>query len=84
LKDLIPKIPKPYLKKTLNPTGKGPNRSISSQKADIVVNTNTSVDVYFGPESPAGKESKMGSGLAIMHYFLIFCLNWAISWLHAK
>ncbi len=31
--------------------------SLSSQKADLVVNPDTSVDVYFGPEPPAGQES---------------------------
>ncbi len=31
--------------------------SISSQKKDLVVNPDTSVDVYFGPEPPAGKEN---------------------------
>ena len=31
--------------------------SISSQKKGITVNPDTSVDVYFGPEAPAGKEA---------------------------
>ena len=31
--------------------------SLSSQKQDLVVSPDTSVDVYFGPEPPAGKES---------------------------
>jgi hypothetical protein len=31
--------------------------SISSQTADLAVNPDTSVDVYFGPEPPAGKEA---------------------------
>lgn len=31
--------------------------SLSSQKADLVVNSDTSVDVYFGPEPPVGKET---------------------------
>ena len=31
--------------------------SLSSQKEDLTVNPDTSVDVYFGPEPPAGKES---------------------------
>jgi len=31
--------------------------STSSQKKGLVVNPDTSVDVYFGPEPPAGKES---------------------------
>ena len=30
---------------------------VSSQKADVVVNPDTSVDVYFGPEPPLGKEA---------------------------
>jgi hypothetical protein len=29
--------------------------SVSSQKADLIVNPDSSVDVYFGPEPPAGK-----------------------------
>jgi hypothetical protein len=31
--------------------------SLSSQKTGIVVNPDSSVDVWFGPEPPAGKES---------------------------
>jgi len=31
--------------------------SVSSQKADLAVNPDTSVDVYFSPEPPAGKEA---------------------------
>lgn len=31
--------------------------SLSSQKEDIIVNPDASVDVYFGPEPPAGKEA---------------------------
>jgi hypothetical protein len=31
--------------------------SLSSQKADVVVNSDTSVDVYFGPEPPHGHEA---------------------------
>ena len=35
--------------------------SLSSQKEDLVVNPDTSVDVYFGPEPPPGKESQLGT-----------------------
>jgi hypothetical protein len=31
--------------------------SLSSQKEGLIVNPDTSVDIYFGPESPAGKEA---------------------------
>jgi hypothetical protein len=31
--------------------------SVSSQKADVIVNSDTSVDVYFGPEPQAGQEA---------------------------
>jgi hypothetical protein len=31
--------------------------SLSSQKVDLVVNADTSVDLYFGPEPPMGKEA---------------------------
>jgi hypothetical protein len=31
--------------------------SISSQKEGISINPDTSVDVYFGPEPPPGKEA---------------------------
>ena len=34
-----------------------PFPSISSQKADLVVNPNDSVDVYFGPKPPLGHEA---------------------------
>jgi hypothetical protein len=29
----------------------------SSQKQDIVINPDSSVDIWFGPESPPGKEA---------------------------
>ena len=29
----------------------------SSQRADLVKNSNGSVDLYFGPKAPAGKEA---------------------------
>jgi hypothetical protein len=31
--------------------------SLSSQKPGLVINPDTSVDVYFGPEPPAGKDA---------------------------
>ena len=31
--------------------------SVSSQKEDLFVDSDSSVDVYFGPEPPVGKES---------------------------
>ena len=31
--------------------------SLSSQKTGLIINPDTSVDVYFGPEPPAGKEA---------------------------
>jgi hypothetical protein len=31
--------------------------SVSSQKAGVAVNPDTSVDVYFGPKPPVGKEN---------------------------
>ena len=31
--------------------------SVSSQKPDLVVNPDSSVDLYFGPEPPVGKET---------------------------
>jgi hypothetical protein len=31
--------------------------SVGSQKEGIVINDDSSVDVYFGPEAPAGMES---------------------------
>ena len=34
-----------------------PFPSVSSQKKDLLINPDTSVDVYFGPQPPAGKES---------------------------
>src|SRR5262245_22523761 len=34
-----------------------PHPSIGSQEKGIVVNPDTSVDIYFGPKPPAGKES---------------------------
>jgi hypothetical protein len=34
-----------------------PHPSIGSQKKDVVINDDTSVDIYFGPKPPQGKES---------------------------
>jgi hypothetical protein len=31
--------------------------SVSSQKEGVTVNSDTSVDIYFGPKAPHGKES---------------------------
>jgi hypothetical protein len=45
--------------------------SIGSQKAGVVVNPDTSVDVYFGPKAPPGKDSNWvqtwpGKGFNVM------------------
>jgi hypothetical protein len=33
-----------------------PHPSIGSQQKGVVVNPDTSVDIYFGPKAPSGKE----------------------------
>ena len=38
--------------------------SIGSQKKGVVVNADTSVDVYFGPKAPAGQGEQLGADLA--------------------
>jgi len=48
--------------------------SLSSQKADLVVNPDTSVDVYFGPEPPAGKESNWIQTIPGKGWFVFFRL----------
>jgi len=41
-----------------------PFPSIGSQRAGLVVNPDTSVDIWFGPKSLPGKEAKRGADLA--------------------
>jgi hypothetical protein len=48
--------------------------SVSSQKEDLVVNPDTSVDVYFGPEPPAGKESNWIQTIAGKGWFVFLRL----------
>ena len=44
--------------------------SVSSQKPDIAINRDTSADVYFGPEAPAGKESNWIQTIPGKGYFV--------------
>jgi hypothetical protein len=44
--------------------------SVSSQKPDIAINRDTSADVYFGPEAPAGKESNWIATIPGKGYFV--------------
>jgi hypothetical protein len=44
--------------------------SVSSQKPDIAINPDTSADVYFGPEPPAGKESNWIQTIPGKGYFV--------------
>jgi hypothetical protein len=48
--------------------------SLSSQKADIVVNPDSSVDVYFGPEPEAGKEANWVQTIPGKGWFVILRL----------
>ena len=48
--------------------------SLGSQKADLVVNPDTSVDVYFGPTPPAGKEANWVQTIPGKGWFLILRL----------
>ena len=48
--------------------------SLSSQKADLAVNDDGSVDVYFGPEPPAGHESNWIQTVPGKGWFLFFRL----------
>jgi hypothetical protein len=48
--------------------------SLSSQKEDLVVNPDTSVDVYFGPEPPAGKEGNWVQTIPGKGWFVFFRL----------
>jgi hypothetical protein len=47
-----------------------PFPSVSSQKSDIAINSDTSVDVYFGPEPPIGKESNWIQTMPGKGYFV--------------
>ena len=44
--------------------------SVSSQKPDIAINPDTSADVYFAPEPPAGKESNWIQTIPGKGYFV--------------
>ena len=48
--------------------------SISSQNKDVQINTDGSVDVYFGPEAPAGKESNWIQTIPGKGWFMILRL----------
>ncbi|MEI8333922.1 MAG: DUF1254 domain-containing protein [Chloroflexota bacterium] len=48
--------------------------SLSSQRADLVVNPDTSVDVYFGPEAPVGHESNWIQTIPGKGWFTFFRL----------
>jgi hypothetical protein len=48
--------------------------SISGQKKGIVVNPDTSVDVYFGPKAPEGKESNWLQTVPGKGWFIILRL----------
>jgi hypothetical protein len=48
--------------------------SISSQKKDIIINPDTSVDVYFGPVPPPGKEANWIQTIPGKGWFTMFRL----------
>ena len=48
--------------------------SIGSQKAGLAVNADKSVDVYFGPKAPAGKESNWVQTMPGKGWFVILRL----------
>jgi hypothetical protein len=48
--------------------------SVSSQNKDVQVNRDGSVDVYFGPEAPAGKESNWVQTIPGKGWFMILRL----------
>jgi hypothetical protein len=48
--------------------------SISSQNKDVKVNADGSVDVYFGPEPPAGYENNWVQTIPGKGWFMIFRL----------
>ena len=48
--------------------------SVSSQKKDLMVNADGSVDVYFGPKPPAGKEANWVQTIPGKGWFMILRL----------
>jgi hypothetical protein len=52
--------------------------SIGSQKKGVVINTDTSVDVYFGPKAPAGKEANWVQTVPDKGWFVILRLYGAL------
>ena len=47
---------------------------MSSQKKDLQVNADSSVDVWFGPKAPAGKESNWVQTIPGKAWFMILRL----------
>jgi hypothetical protein len=48
--------------------------SLSSQNKDMVINEDGSVDVYFGPEAPAGKDNNWVQTIPGKGWFMILRL----------
>jgi hypothetical protein len=48
--------------------------SVSSQNKDVLVNEDGSVDVWFGPEAPAGEESNWVQTIPGKGWFMILRL----------
>lgn len=48
--------------------------SVSSQNKNMVVNSDGSVDVYFGPKAPAGKEGNWVQTIPSKGWFMILRL----------
>jgi hypothetical protein len=58
----------------MSPEPKSSARRTGSQKKDIVINPDTSVDIWFGPTAPAGHEDNWVQTVPGKGWNVIFCL----------
>ena len=69
----------------LNRKGDRQFPSVSSQNKDLLINEDGSVDVYFGPTAPAGKENNWVQTIPGKGWFMILRLYGPLeSWFDKK
>jgi hypothetical protein len=49
-----------------------PKAGVSSLEKDLITNPDGTVDIYFGPKAPEGKEANWAPTVAGVDYFLLF------------
>lgn len=61
-----------------------PKAGVSSLEKDLITNPDGTVDVYFGPKAPEGKEANWAPTVAGVDYFLLFRFYGPTEPLHQK